>query len=169
MGLFEPSGSTPLVQLISFGDEYMFLISPRLNNITKTMHPANAAPAAIYRVCLIFFQTLRKKRNDPASEIRYITKLDITGAAARMHGYEALLGLGITRIRNQSVEASPAPRNRRCGMYFLNPLVLFSRVFINVFICMSFVNNDRIEYFYSNKNTNKTSWSLLRQGYLERN
>jgi hypothetical protein len=38
---------------------------------------------------------------------RYIIKPDIIGAAARMHGYVALLGLGITLIRNQAVDIIP--------------------------------------------------------------
>ena len=34
-------------------------------------------------------------------------KLDIKGAAARMQGYAARLGFGMTRIKNQIVEAMP--------------------------------------------------------------
>lgn len=38
-------------------------------------------------------------------------KPDINGAAAFIHGYAALLGLGMTRIRNQKVDKSPEKIN----------------------------------------------------------
>jgi hypothetical protein len=44
---------------------------------------------------------------EPLSVKRYITNPDITGAAALIHGYPALLGFGITLIKNQIVEAIP--------------------------------------------------------------
>jgi len=34
-------------------------------------------------------------------------KADMKGAAARMQGYKARLGFGMTRIKNQVVEARP--------------------------------------------------------------
>jgi hypothetical protein len=37
----------------------------------------------------------------------YKTNPDIIGAAALIHGYEALCGLGITLIKNQMVEPNP--------------------------------------------------------------
>ena len=42
-----------------------------------------------------------------ASPIKYNTNADINGADAFMHGYEARLGLGITRIKNHTIEAIP--------------------------------------------------------------
>jgi len=40
-----------------------------------------------------------------------MTKLDINGAAAFIQGYAALLGFGITLIKNQIVDAIPVIRN----------------------------------------------------------
>jgi hypothetical protein len=37
----------------------------------------------------------------------YITNPDMIGAATRIHGYVALCGFGMTRTRNQTVEAIP--------------------------------------------------------------
>jgi len=39
-------------------------------------------------------------------------KADMKGAAARMQGYEARLGFGMTRIKNQMVDASPISINK---------------------------------------------------------
>ena len=39
-------------------------------------------------------------------------KADMNGAAARMQGYEARPGLGMTRIKNQMVDASPISINK---------------------------------------------------------
>ena len=43
--------------------------------------------------------------------IRYITNADAHGAAARIQGYVALDGLGITRKRNQNRDKIPTTKN----------------------------------------------------------
>ncbi|HEX2936934.1 MAG TPA: hypothetical protein VHO72_16370, partial [Bacteroidales bacterium] len=48
---------------------------------------------------------------NPVNESSQSIKPDITGAAAFMHGYPALDGLGITRARNHMVEAIPVTKN----------------------------------------------------------
>jgi hypothetical protein len=66
--------------------------------------------AAINFILLNFSKALRKAITEPAKVIKYITKPDIKGAAAFIQGYVALLGLGITLIKNQIVEAIPIKR-----------------------------------------------------------
>ena len=58
---------------------------------------------ALAKFCLNFFKlkTVVPKLN------KKMIKADMNGAAVRMQGYEARLGLGMTRIRNQTVEARP--------------------------------------------------------------
>ncbi len=58
---------------------------------------------ALAKFCLNFF---RLKTVVPKLS-RKMIKADIKGVAARMQGYEARLGFGMTRIRNQTVEARP--------------------------------------------------------------
>jgi len=44
-------------------------------------------------------------------------KADMNGTAARMQGYEARLGLGMTRIKNQMVDASPISINKKLELF----------------------------------------------------
>ena len=58
---------------------------------------------AFAKFCLNF---LKLKTVVPKLNKKMI-KADMNGAAARMQGYEARLGFGMTRIKNQMVEARP--------------------------------------------------------------
>ena len=51
---------------------------------------------------------LRNATTEPASPISQTTNPDASGIAIRWQGYVAREGLGITRIRNQASDASPA-------------------------------------------------------------
>ena len=63
---------------------------------------------AFAKFCLNFFKlkTVVPKLN------KKMIKADMNGAAARMQGYEARLGFGMTRIKNQMVDASPISINK---------------------------------------------------------
>jgi hypothetical protein len=53
-------------------------------------------------------------------------KADMNGAAARMQGYEARLGFGMTRIKNQMVDASPISINKELELlHFLRSCRFF--------------------------------------------
>ena len=58
---------------------------------------------ALAKFCLNFFRlrTVVPKLN------KKMIKADMKGAAVRMQGYEARLGFGMTRSKNQVVEARP--------------------------------------------------------------
>jgi len=47
----------------------------------------------------------------------YMRNDDIIGAAARIHGYVARLGFGITLAKNQQVDAKPS--KKKVNLYFL--------------------------------------------------
>jgi hypothetical protein len=61
-----------------------------------------------------------------------MTKVDAIGAATRMQGYAARPGLGITRIRNQTIEPIPRMGNitfeQKC-LFRVTLHVFFSSVF----------------------------------------
>ena len=48
---------------------------------------------------------------------RKIIKADMNGAAARIQGYAARLGFGMTRIKNQMVEAVPMSIIKNIGLF----------------------------------------------------
>ena len=54
-------------------------------------------------------ERLRQANAEPSTNINQVTKLEATGKAMRWQGYAARLGLGTTRTRNQTSEASPIP------------------------------------------------------------
>jgi hypothetical protein len=64
-----------------------------------------------YRERLIKIRALFKNRNDVPSPRIHRIKVLASGAATRMQGYAARLGLGITRTRNHT--SDPRPRNGR--------------------------------------------------------
>jgi hypothetical protein len=79
-----------------------------LNAITTRIKPINAIAAAKYRDSFNFENARLNKSADPPNPNKYITKVDMIGAAAFMQGYPARDGFGITRIKNQTVD--PIPR-----------------------------------------------------------
>ena len=58
----------------------------------------------------------------------------MNGAAARIHGYEALDGFGMTLIKNQSVEVIPIKRK---VILAISPLLLLK---LNIFSNLKFFN-----------------------------
>jgi len=52
-------------------------------------------------------RTFLNSRYDPIKPMNQRTKAEARGKAARWHGYDALLGFGMTRIRNQSSARKP--------------------------------------------------------------
>ena len=64
-------------------------------------------PAEIYLTLNIFRFDFLDATTIPPTVRRYKINPDMTGAATFMHGYPALLGLGITLIRNQIVDIIP--------------------------------------------------------------
>ena len=75
----------------------------------------------------------------PNTDKIQITKDDITGAAARMQGYVALCGLGITRMRNHAVDAIPVIMNATFS-FNVFPVSLLNKREIdsNIFLMVSF-------------------------------
>jgi len=70
----------------------------------------------------------------PVMDSRYKMKLDIIGAAALIHGYPALVGLGITLTKNQRVEAIPRTMKVILAAIFL---FVFFHMPPNFSICFS--------------------------------
>jgi hypothetical protein len=68
---------------------------------------------AFAKFCLNF---LKLKTVVPKLNKKMI-KADMNGAAARMQGYAARLGFGMTRIKNQMVEASPISINKYIELF----------------------------------------------------
>jgi hypothetical protein len=80
-----------------------------------------------------------KAATDPKSDRSQITNPDIIGAATLIQGYDALCGFGITRTRNQIVEAMPVKINeilRR--VFFFIRLILSRMKFTVLFIPVEF-------------------------------
>jgi hypothetical protein len=80
-----------------------------------------------------FSFAFRKAATDPASDKSQITNPDMMGAATLMHGYVALCGFGITRTRNQIVEAMPVKINviLRSVLFFIR--LIRSRMHFSIF------------------------------------
>jgi len=68
---------------------------------------------ALANFCLNFLQlkTVVPKLN------KKMIKADMNGADARMQGYEARLGFGMTRIKNQVVDTSPISINKKLDFF----------------------------------------------------
>jgi hypothetical protein len=83
--------------------------------LSKNIEPAkainmNSVPYRYFDRIKFSFAFL-KAATDPASDRSQITNPDMIGAATRIQGYVALCGFGITRMRNQIVEAIPVKIN----------------------------------------------------------
>lgn len=72
------------------------------------------------RCFLKFICAFLKKVMDAVMPNNHITNEDANGAAARIQGYDARLGFGITRIKNQIKDPAPISPNKN----FLDPVNL---------------------------------------------
>ncbi len=75
-----------------------------------------------------YFLAFLNKTAEEKSPNTYITKDDAIGAAARMHGYAARLGLGSTRIKNHSNDPNPITGKNNlfiiCFILHLYPFII---------------------------------------------
>jgi hypothetical protein len=86
-----------------------------------------------YLDCIKLNFAFLKAATEPVSDRSQITNPDMIGAATRIQGYVALWGLGITRTRNQIVEAMPVKINviLRKVLFFIR--LKRSRMEFNIF------------------------------------
>jgi hypothetical protein len=83
---------------------------------------------------------------------RYITNVDASGAAARIQGYVARLGLGKTRTRNQINDINPKIGNRVFLNIFFNFCIRLTLI-LSTFSTLSFP--DRPLRYINRKNAQK--------------
>lgn len=109
---------------------------------------------------------LRKAATDPARERSQITNPDIIGATTRIQGYVALCGFGMTRTRNQIVEAMPVMINEIFRRVLFLIRLICSRMLFTIFFKSDLFLKSNYLLLYSYCKSQDCTTSLVQVRHL---